>query len=362
MGRLRDPVLWTDGLQLLKTVGAAVLAWVLAEQVFGLEQPFLAPWAALLTVHATVFRTFKRGFQQVAAAVLGVVLAFVAGTTLGINAAALALVLLVGMSAGWVRGMRDESTTAAATALVVLLTGSSTDPGMLVDRLIDTGVGVVVGMLVNLVVWPPLRDRSAAKRVDAVDDRIGELLSDMATCMREGDEEDGIDEWSERTRDIDHEIDRAWSLVRQARESGRLNPRRRASPRIRASDDFALLLERLEQAVAETRSMARTVVGARDWDPAFRERWIELLDRTGRAITAADVDGVERVGEDIEAAGRAFSTDERASRLAPAQGALLVNLRNIADAMGHVATAQPVRPEAPAHSAVPRRLRSARGR
>ena len=74
--RLRDPLLWTETLQLVKTAAAAVIAWVVAKEVFGLPQPFLAPWAALLTIHATVYRTMARGLQQAAAAVIGVLLAF----------------------------------------------------------------------------------------------------------------------------------------------------------------------------------------------------------------------------------------------------------------------------------------------
>src|ERR1700709_802804 len=91
--RLRDPVLWTNALQMLQTVLAAGNAWVLAVHVFGIPQAFLAPWAALLTVHATVFRTLKRGVQQVGASVLGVLLAFAAGSLLGLNALSLGLVL-----------------------------------------------------------------------------------------------------------------------------------------------------------------------------------------------------------------------------------------------------------------------------
>src|SRR5689334_23598583 len=119
--RLRDPVVWGNAFLLLKAAGAAVLAWVIARSVLGLAQPFLAPWAALLTVHATVYRTFARGLQQVTAAVLGVLLAFVVGGLLGVNAASLAVALLVAMAAGTTRALRAESTTAAATALVVLL-------------------------------------------------------------------------------------------------------------------------------------------------------------------------------------------------------------------------------------------------
>jgi uncharacterized membrane protein YgaE (UPF0421/DUF939 family) len=45
---LRDPLTWTTVSQLLKTTLATVIAWVLAAQVFHLEQAYLAPWAALL--------------------------------------------------------------------------------------------------------------------------------------------------------------------------------------------------------------------------------------------------------------------------------------------------------------------------
>ena len=58
-GRLRDPIFWNGATQLVKTVVAAVVAWVLAASTLDLPQPFLAPWSALLVVHATVYRTFS---------------------------------------------------------------------------------------------------------------------------------------------------------------------------------------------------------------------------------------------------------------------------------------------------------------
>ena len=356
--RLRDPVLWTDLSQIAKTAAAAVIAWVIAHDLLGIAQPFLAPWAALLTVHATVYRSLARGIQQVGATVLGVVLAFAAGTALGVNAASLGIVLLAGRLAGATRSLRAESTTAAATALVVLLTGYAGDSPVLFARLLDTVIGIGVGLAVNLLVWPPLHDRAAARRVDQIDDRIGALLVDMAERLREGGETDDADEWVERTRDIEHEVDAAWATVRRARESGRLNPRRGAADRAGASDDFAGLLTRLEQATAEARSMARTMGGSTGslphWNREFRERFIDLLARTGQAIADADVGAVEQVGHDVEAAARSLSGGGE-SLLHPVHGALLVNLRNITEAMGDVAGAQPVRSRAPDPRALPRR-------
>jgi uncharacterized membrane protein YgaE (UPF0421/DUF939 family) len=344
MGRLRDPVVWTQATQLIKTVGAAVLAWVLARHAFHIAQPFLAPWAALLTVHLTVYRTFRRGAQQVAATVLGVLLAFAVGAFLGVSALSLALALLLALLAGAIRGLRAESTTAAVTALVVLTTGYSNDGHMLLSRLLDTGIGIAVGMLVNMLVWPPLRDRVAAGRVDAIDNDLGGLLCEMAGALRDGCSREKAEEWIARSHELDEDIDDATGVVRQARESGRLNPRRAARPRMRATAEFDTILERLEQAVAETRSMARTIrlerVPPAEWDPEFRDLWLELLERTGTAIAEADVEELRAVGADV--------VRWREERFWPTSGALLVNLRNILNGFDEVAEAQPVRVPEPA--------------
>ena len=341
--RLRDPVAWTSGLQLVKTALACVIAWALAFHVFGIGQPFLAPWAALLTVHATVFGTFKRGAQQVGATVVGVLVASAAGYLFGLNAVTLGVAVLIGLAAGSVRGLRAEATTGAATAIVVLTAGYSDDPHMVAERLLDTGIGVAVGMLVNLLVWPPLRDRGAAHQIDVIDDRLGLLLSNIAAALRDRGAP-SVDEWIGCADELDHEIGEGWRVLGQARESGRLNPRRATHARMRATDDFGGVLRRLEQAVAETRSMARTIGLARvppaEWDPAFREPWLELLRRAGAAVTAADVDGLRALRADLD--HLADEIDPGEHRSWPISGALLVNLRNIVESLDAVAGAQPI--------------------
>ena len=336
---MRDPVWRTNALQIVKTVLAAVLAWVIAAQAFDIPQAFLAPWAALLTVHATVYRTFRRGAQQVGATVLGVVVAFALGSLLGLNALSLGLTVLIALAAGSVRGLRAESTTAAATALVVLTTGATEEASTLLQRLGDTGIGIAVGLLVNLLVWPPLRDRSAAAQVDAIDDRLGELLRDIAADLRRQHSADDVEAWIARTSELDGDIERAWGVVRQARESGRLNPRRGARDRMRATEDFGDILERLEQAVAEIRSLARTIRLADPQPPEFREPWLDLLERAGAAVECADRQALATIRGDLDDLARELAADHG---FWPVAGALLVNLRNTIAALDVVADAQPV--------------------
>jgi uncharacterized membrane protein YccC len=345
--RLRDPLTWTNVAQLLKTVIAAVIAWALAVHVFGIAQPFLAPWAALLTVHATVLGTVRRGIEQVGASVVGVLVAFGAGQLFGSGALALATAVLVGLTVGVVPRLRIDATTAAATAVVVLTTGYSDDGGMLAARLLDTGIGIAVGLLVNLVVWPPLRDRGAASAIDQIDDRIGELLCEIAAALR-NDRELAVDDWVARTGELDDDIDEAWRVLGQARESGKLNPRPATRGRMRAAEDFGAIVRRLEQAVADTRSMARTIgLAPRHWDPAFREPWLDLLERSGAAVGAADAGALAAVHADLDALAGDLDLEALPERFWPICGALLVNLRNIVEALGAVADAQPVRVPSP---------------
>ena len=341
--RIRDPIFWHGATQLLKTVVAAVVAWVIASTTLELPQPFLAPWAALLVVHATVYRTFSRGLQQVVAAVVAVLLAAAVGHLLGLDTVAVAVLLTLGLLLGSLRWFGAEATTIATTALVVLTTGF-TDDLRLVSRLMDTGIGVAVGLLVNVVVWPPLLRRTAIVSLNRIDDRIGELLADIGTTLEAGRAVD-VEDWVEQTRDLDGEIDRAWALVRQASESARMNPRRSASE-FRDPAEWHGLLHRMEQAVAETRSMARTLGAPANpreaWDGPFDEAWSALLTATGRAITDADADAIRAVRDRLDQLVRELDAQETLSPQWPVHGALVINLRNILDAMDEVAAANPL--------------------
>lgn len=341
---LRDPVAWTEGIQVVKTVIAAVVAWVIAARVFGLPQPFLAPWAALLVVHATVYRSFSRGAKQIAATVVGVILAWAAGNTLGLDYLALSVMLLAALLVGQLRWMKEEGTTAAATALIVLTTGYSDENQVLIARLYDTAIGVGVGVLVNAAVWPPLRDHTAARAIEAVGRRVGDLLARIAEEFADSCTEECVEAWIERSQELDVEVDEAWAMVRQARESGRLNPRK-DSRAVREPGAFGEILDRTEQALAEVRSMARTlehsIHDSNDWDDEFRERWTGLLREVAWAIQNPDARRLGEVRTKLGALASDYSTEQLPALHWPEYGGLILNLRNIATSMDLVADSDP---------------------
>ncbi len=267
-----DPARVADVLQTVKTALAGTLGWVVATHLLHLEQAFLAPWAAVLVVHSTIHRTLARGAQQVSATFLGVFLAWLAGQLFGLGALAMGAMLLVAFGVGRVRWWRDEAMTIGTTGIVVLATNAIGDANVLAGRLLDTSIGVVVGLAVNLFVWPPLRDRAAWSRLDQLPLDLCEVLDELASGLGPELAPDQAEQWVVRLRAVDVRVDEAWGLVRQARESSRLNPRRSRPAGLEEMDD---VLHLLEQAVADVLSMARTVATSAEnrtgWDPRFRD-------------------------------------------------------------------------------------------
>ena len=153
--------------------------------------------------------------------------------------------------------------------------------------------------------------------------------------------------WISATDELDADLDRAWAILRQARESGRLNPRPAVPDRMRATEGLRSVLDQLSQAAAETRSMARTIGLARRppdrWPAQFRGPFLDLLDRAGTAVATADTAAVSGVRTELEVFAEELPIDRLPAGFWPLTGALIVNLRNILEALAGVADARPIR-------------------
>ena len=347
-------MLVVDLLQNAKAALAGVIAWVVAVQVLGLDQPFLAPWAAVLVVHSTIYRTVSRGGQQVAATFVGVLLAWACGRLFDVGALGMGTMLLVAFLLGRHRWLRDESTTIATTGIVVLATNAVFQPDILVSRLLDTTVGVVVGLLVNLVVWPPLRDRAVWAVADELPGELSAVLAEMATGLSPHLEAEDTRPWVKQLREVDVRIDEAWRLLSQARESGRMNPRR---SRPAGLEDLRRALHLLEQAVADTSSMVRTLATSAEnatmWDTGFRTTWQRLLVATAEAVEAEDGDRLRDIRSEISQVAEELSTDSLAGSAWHEYGGLLVNLRNVVTALIEVTRPEQLRPGTTSQQEVP---------
>lgn len=356
LGHIRRPEFATDVLQIAKGVLAATGAWWLSSTVFDSRMPFLAPWTALLTVHATVYRSLSRGVQTTIASAIGVGISFLIGSYLGVSLWTFALAMLVGLAGARLSWIRDEGVAIATTAIFILGAGFDSQQPLLADRLLELALGVGVGIAVNLIALPPLRDRQAERYIDSVNRQMGEVLIDMSDQFTHSWDTESAENWFARTEAMSREIDSAWQTVRFARESRRVNPRtaigvrrQRRSPTADSTEKegFEIILLRADEGVSHLRNLARTLREAstseRDWDDAFRTEWAAIVADAGRSIADPDAE-VSPIYDRLEQLSTAIAQERRLTGTSwPIYGALITSLRHIVVIVDDVASARSAR-------------------
>jgi uncharacterized membrane protein YccC len=115
----------------------------------------------LFGVYPTVARSFREVLGYVAGFLLGAVLAVPVAIALSPSVGRIAVVTLAGMLVSSWHRLGDQRAQVTLTALFVLLLGGSQPLHYLTHRAVDVGIGVVTGLAVNLLAFPPLQLRPA---------------------------------------------------------------------------------------------------------------------------------------------------------------------------------------------------------
>jgi len=322
--------------QACKAALAAVAAWLVAATAFGIGQPYLAAWVALVMVRPTVHWSLLTALRQVAAVLLGVGIAAAATALPGKALALGAAVITAVLASQWPR-LDDQGIYVPFTALIMVAL-DAVGGAFILDRLLETGLGALVGLAVNVLVMPPMRLRGAGSDLRRDGEAATGALRGIAARLRDGEDPQDLDGLGERPG-------RALTAVRRARDSLWLNPRsghRRHRAQVdRLDAAFAMLRNAIDATSAisgllgpDDRPRPRSL------GPAFRDRYAEALDRAADLLGGrldAVLSGVappEPETPDVEALERLVARPDGAEG-AELQGALLAALRRLLRALMH---------------------------
>jgi hypothetical protein len=203
-------------IQAAKATFAATAAWLLATSVLRLPQPFLAPYAAVFLVEATVYRSVRGWAQQVAAVGAGVLLA-----------ATLAVVVFVGLLAGNWRRFGSAGIWVGVTGMLLISYGTATEPVLLGDRLLETALGATIGAAVNALILPPLHGDRLAAATERLAKALAELLGTTSDLVRRDEPPEDLDDLLDQSRDVRSLVQVAEEAAGLTREGRMLNLRRR---------------------------------------------------------------------------------------------------------------------------------------
>ncbi|MBB4689155.1 FUSC family protein [Amycolatopsis jiangsuensis] len=281
--------------QTAKATFAAVASWLLATQVIGLPQPFLAPYAAVFLVESTVYRSLYGWVQQVGAVATGVVLAALATLVIPEQTVVLAVVLFAGLLIGsWYR-FGSSGVWAGVTGMLLITYGNAGNSELLGDRLLETALGAAIGLAVNMLIVPPLYGERLAVAGDRLAAKMAGLLEDTAELVRTDEPEAEIEDWLRSIRDVRSMAREAEEADRMTREGRFLNLRRRSRHTGLRHDRPLRALRGLWPPVEQLVNSVRTASQGREpfrypW-PQARDALAELLLEFATAIRSAGTPG-----------------------------------------------------------------------
>lgn len=320
----------TPLLQVVKSVVATIAAWLIAGSLIPGPPPVFAAIAALLTVQPSVGESFGRGVERTVGVLTGVLVASAIGLLLGSGFWAIALAVAAALLLAW--GLRAAPGTAnqiAISAMLVLALGSAT-PGYAVDRVLETAIGALVGLIVNVVIVPPLSLSPAQRKVAALNDATAGALEALADALATPQGSAQLQGLLGEARALRGAVADAEGTLTDARASLALNPRGRT--RAKEVDALEADVQRLFAIVTQTIGMTRAFVDDYD-DTISADREIasiaEQLHRAGHDLRLTS----PRIGAPVSSEPPALTRPLELNAPPPRHwmliGSLLVDLRRI---------------------------------
>lgn len=320
-------------LQVVKSIIAAIGAWLVAEAVIPGPPPVFAAIAALLVVQPSVNQSLSKAIERSTGVVLGVLIASGLGLLLGQQTWVVLVAIAVAFLLAW--ALRTTTATAnqvAISALLVLSLGVAT-PGYAGLRVVETLVGVAAGMIVNLTLVPLVLIAPAERATAALGAEVAASLRRLATALLTPQTPQNRQELLLTARLMRPMNAAAEAAIAAGVDSLALNPR--AGRRRRELQALRARVAALGPIVTQTIGMTRAVVDLYDDD--LRD------DPAARAISAQ----LQRVAHDVELAlaGAGVPRDEQPVLTAPLTvisppehhwtlvGSLLVDLHRIHEAV-----------------------------
>jgi len=309
----------TDSRLLLagKTALAVGIAWLVAPFVPGVadDYPYYAPLGALISMTPTLMGSVRVGLQTLVGLAVGIVLAGAVILFASPNVVTIALVVGIGVLVSGLRWLRESGGYAPVAALFVLIVGGGDAESYSVGYIVQMGVGIAVGLVVNFTVFPPLRVNAAVSGIRDFRTLLATHLDEMAEALVDTWPPKNED-WAQRSDTLRETADAVRDALRDAEETGKGNPRARLHQRDLGSD-YADLYD-LESITFHVRDMTDVIAGA-IWERSFSaELPADLRGPLSDAMRAMGAVLESRnAGDDVDAAVAAADTalEEALARL-----------------------------------------------
>src|SRR6478736_5147788 len=273
------------------------------------DYPYYAPLGALVAMYENVSGSMRQGVQTLVGLAIGVGLAFMLFSLGSPSPLTVAIVMGLGVILAGLPRIGSGSDWIPTAALLVLLVGGHNPDKFSFGYLVQMGVGVSVGILVNLLVFPPLHFKAAALSLAELRLALAQQLWDMGKALQEN-WPPGHEDWSRRSEALAGRARPVRAAVQKADASRQANPRRRLHPRD-VEEDYRNLrdLERLTFHIQDVTQVLSDVIWATDHPFVIPDGQAaplaEAMTMAGDVLRAAEEEEPQRQAELVEEADAA---------------------------------------------------------
>lgn len=244
-------------LQVVKTSIAAIASWLLCNLLLGQPFPIFAAIAALLVVQPSVNQSLTKGVERSIGVVAGVALAYGMGLLFGNSSWIVLAVIVISLLIAWALKLGPGSTNQIPISAMLVLSIGAQTPDYAANRIIETIIGAVVALLVNVAIVPPVLLGPAHQAVSDLASGVGSVLDGLSDALSTPQKPAQRRALLEEARALRTLRDAALDRVSRAEESLSFNPRGGRHRAVLEHD--RLFLTSLTALVTQVLGMARAV-------------------------------------------------------------------------------------------------------
>jgi hypothetical protein len=243
----------TNAWFILQAAVAAGIAYFLAANLLGHEQPFFAPVAAVVTLSLAPGERGRRALEVALGVVVGLVVADLIVLAIGVGAAQIAVVVATAMVAAVLIGERRLLVNQAAISAILVVVIQPPDSGFSPDRFFNALIGGGVALAINHL-FPVNPERLVERAARPIFEELAAALEVVAEALISGDRE-RAQALLESVRDLDERVRSFNEALSAGYETARLSPTRRRS--LKHLELYAGASISIELTVINTRVLAR---------------------------------------------------------------------------------------------------------
>ncbi|MET0813191.1 MAG: FUSC family protein, partial [Microbacterium sp.] len=213
-------------LQVLKSAAATVAAWLIAGLLIPGPPPVFAAIAALLVVQPSVNQSLTKALERSVGVIAGVVIASGLGILFGGATWVILLATVIALLVAWALRMTPGTANQVAISALLVLALGGTTPSYAIDRILETLLGAAIGIVINLVIVPPVAVSPARDAVDALAAELASSLERLAAALESPRSRAEVEEVLLEARLMKPMREKADAALAEASDSLTLNPRR----------------------------------------------------------------------------------------------------------------------------------------